>query len=127
MNQSLNRRKQPRFEIINKYNVTIRSLRNQLKHASGIDELTTIATSIVELEHKIMLEKSAGYRQLEKQKKRIKDKVEELSRLLNQAEQELENIDKKLTVKLDGYKDTLQDKINLLNLEYMELSASFTS
>ena len=123
MNQSLNRKKfrQPRFDVINRYNVAIKSLRNQLKTASGIDELTNIASKIIELEQQIMIEKSIGYQRLKDNKKQIKYKIDKLQRELNQAEGELSQIDTKLTFKINGYRKTLQARIDSLNIEYQAI------
>lgn len=107
-----------RFDRINKYSVTVKSLRNQLKHAEGLDELTTIASKIVDLENQILIERSAGYKQLEEEKKLIERKVKRLSREISRANQDLERIGNSLEFRLNGYKKTLQGKIEELNTEY---------
>jgi len=111
----------PRFEVINKYNVAIKSLRNQLKHATGIDELTNIASKIIDLENQILIEKSTGYKQLEKEKSKIEAKIIRLQREMDKASRDLNNITNSLDFKLNGYKKTLQDKIDSLNEEYQLL------
>ena len=50
----------PCFDRINRHNVAITSLKNQLKQASSIDELTVLAGKIIELEQQIVVEKTAG-------------------------------------------------------------------
>jgi hypothetical protein len=122
MSKTLNRRRQPRFDLINKHNVTIKSLRNQLYRAEGIDELTTIASKIIELEQQIMIEKSIGYRQLEESKKQLLYKINKLQRDLQRAETALSQIDTKLDFKLNGYRNKLQEKIDLLNSEYQSIA-----
>ncbi len=122
MSKTLNRRRQPRFDLINKHNVTIKSLRNQLHRAEGIDELTTIASKIIELEQQIMIEKSIGYRQLEESKKQLLYKINKLQRSLQKAEADLSQIDTKLDFKLNGYRNRLQEKIDLLNSEYQSIA-----
>lgn len=121
MNKSLTKKDNPRFEIINKYNVAIASLRNQLKQASGIDELTQIASKIIDLEHQILVEKSAGYKELEDEKKKIESKVDKLKRELKRAEDDLGRIDNSIDVKLNGYRKALQSKIENLTQEYTNI------
>ena len=116
--------RKPRFDIINKYTVAIKSLRNQLKRASGIDELTYLAGKILELENKIMIEKSIGYRELEETKKATIDKIDKLQRDLAKAESELSQIDTKLDIKLNSYRKKIQEKIESLNTEYTSLLSS---
>jgi hypothetical protein len=121
MNKSLTKKDNPRFEVINKYNVAILSLRNQLKQASGIDELTQIASKIIDLEHQILAEKSAGYKELEDEKKKIESKVDKLKRELKRAEGDLGRIDNSIDVKLNGYRKALQSKIENLTQEYTNI------
>lgn len=108
----------PRFDIINKYNITILSLRNKLKNAEGIDELTDIASKIIELEQAIMREKTVGYRRLEDEKKKIKNKIGKLQRELDTAMMELDQLDSKIDHKMNGYKTGLEKKIESLAAEY---------
>jgi predicted nucleic acid-binding Zn-ribbon protein len=124
MNKTLTKKDNPRFDIINRYNVTIISLRNQLKQAIGIDELTSIASKIIELEHQILVEKSAGYAQLEEEKKKIESKVDKLRRELKRAEDDLNRIDNSIDLKMNGYRKALQSKIDSLNDEYNEVILS---
>ena len=121
MNKTLIKKESPRFETINKYNVAIQSLRNKLKSANGIDELTNIAAKIIELENKILIEKSNGYKQLTDEKKIIEKRVDKLQRDLNQAIDDLQRIGNSLDFKLNGYKKKLQDRIDSLNDEYNSL------
>ena len=121
MNKTLIKKESPRFETINKYNVAIQSLRNKLKSANGIDELTNIAAKIIELENQILIEKSNGYKQLTDEKKIIEKRVDKLQRDLNQAIDDLQRIGNSLDFKLNGYKKKLQDRIDSLNDEYNSL------
>ena len=109
---------QPSFEKINKYNVAIKSLKNQLKNSNSIDELTIIAGKIIELEQQIVVERGAGYRQLERERKEVENKVDKIKRELRRAEDELARIDSTLDLKVNGYKKTLQLKIDALGEEY---------
>lgn len=118
MNQTLTKKHKPRFDVINKYNITIKSLRNQLARATDIDELTNIAAKIIELEHAIMLERSAGYRQIEHEQKKLVDRVNTLQRSLQLAEMELSNLTNKLDFKLNGYRAKLEEKVEQLSVEY---------
>lgn len=117
-NLGLTKKHKPRFDVINKYNITIKSLRNQLAKATDIDELTAIAAKIIELEHSIMLERSAGYRQIEYEQKKIAERVNMLQRSLQLAEMELSNLTNKLDFKLNGYRAKLEEKVENLSLEY---------
>lgn len=118
MNKTLTRKDNPRFDVINRYNVAILSLKNQLKTATGIDELTSIASKIIDLEQQILVEKTAGYKQLEKEQKEISSKVDKLRRELRRAEEELESVDHKIDHKINGYRKALQIKIDSLNEDY---------
>jgi predicted nuclease with TOPRIM domain len=121
MNKTLTKKDNPRFDVINRYNVAILSLRNQLKQANGIDELTAIAGKIIELEQQILVEKSAGYAQLEEEKKKVEGKVDKLRRELKRAEDDLNRIDNSMDLKVNGYRKALQTKIDLLNEEYNDI------
>ncbi len=121
MNKTLTKKENPRFDIINKYNVAIASLRNQLKQASGIDELTQIASKIIELEQQILVEKSAGYKELEEEKKKVEGKVDKLRRDLKRAEDDLNRIGNNIDVKINGYRRALQHKIENLTQEYINI------
>lgn len=121
MNNTLTKKENPRFEIINKYNVAILSLRNQLKQAKGIDELTQIASKIVDLEQQILVEKTVGYKELEGEKKKIETKIDKLRRELKWAENDLDRIDNTIDVKLNGYRKALQYKIENLTSDYTNI------
>lgn len=118
MSRRLTKKDLPRFDVINKYNVAIKSLRNQLKQATGIDELTNIAAKIVDLEQQIMTEKSNGYKQLEEEKKLIEKRIDTLSRELERAKGDLNRVGNSLDFKLNGYRKKLQARIDSLNDEY---------
>ena len=121
MIKTLTKKENPRFELINKYNVAISSLKNQLKQAEGIDQLTQVATKIIDLEQKILVEKAMGYKEIEEEKKKIADKVDKLRRELRAAENELTRVDNSLDLKVNGYKKALQIKIDNLSQEYMNI------
>lgn len=118
MSERLTKKDLPRFDVINKYNVAIKSLRNQLKQATGIDELTNIAAKIVDLEQQIMTEKSNGYKQLEEERKLIEKRIDNLSRELERAKGDLNRVGNSLDFKLNGYRKKLQARIDSLNSEY---------
>lgn len=121
MIKTLTKKENPRFELINKYNVAITSLKNQLKQAEGIDQLTQVATKIIDLEQKILVEKAMGYKEIEEEKKKIADKVDKLRRELKAAENELTRVDNSLDLKVNGYKKALQIKIDNLSQEYINI------
>jgi hypothetical protein len=121
MIKTLTKKENPRFELINKYNVAISSLKNQLKQAEGIDQLIQVATKIIDLEQKILVEKAMGYKEIEEEKKKIADKVDKLRRELRAAENELTRVDNSLDLKVNGYKKALQIKIDNLSQEYMNI------
>ena len=115
MSKTLIKKDLPRFDNINKYNVTIKSLRNKLKAAKGIDELTDVASKIVELENQILAEKSIGYKQLETEKKQVENKINKLQRVLTKETNKLQQIDDSLECKLNGYRKKLQLRVDSLN------------
>jgi septal ring factor EnvC (AmiA/AmiB activator) len=106
------------FEKINKFNVAIMSLKNQLRSSNNIDELTLVASKIIDLEHQIVIEKTTGYKQLEEEKKTIEYKIDKIRRDLKNAENDLHRVGNNIDLKLVGYKNALQMKIDLLNDEY---------
>lgn len=112
----------PSFDKINRINVTIRSLRNQLRVTTDISKLSQIAHKIAELEEQAVIEKSRGYKQLEKRKKTIEDKIDKMKRQLSRAESELQQVDNSLHHKVDGYRKLLQMRINMLHEEYSYLN-----
>jgi predicted nuclease with TOPRIM domain len=112
---------EPQFEKINKINISINSLKNKLKSSKGIDELTDIAGQIIELEKQIIAEKTTGYKKLEKDKKLVESKIDKIQRELKQAKEELNRLDNNLIIKVDRYKNTLQKKIEILNIEYNQI------
>ncbi len=127
MSRSLTKKDLPRFDVINKYNVAIKSLRNQLKQATGIDELTNIAAKIVDLEQQIMTEKSNGYKQLEEEKKLIEKHIGTLTRELERAKGDLNRVGNSLDFKLNGYRKKLQARIDSLNNEYTVIMGYISS
>jgi septal ring factor EnvC (AmiA/AmiB activator) len=108
----------PCFEKINKYTVAIASLKNQLKNAESIDTLTSLAGKIIELENQIIIERTVGYKYLEKERKEIEDKIDKIRRELRRAEEELRRVDNQLDHKVNGYKKLLQNRIDNLGNEY---------
>ena len=127
MNRRLTKKDLPRFSIINKYNVTIKSLRNQLKHATGIDELTNIAAKIIDLEQQVMTEKSNGYKQLAEEKKLIERRIDTLARELSRAKGDLDRVGNSLDFKINGYRKKLQAKIDSLNDEFSTIMGFMSS
>jgi len=111
----------PSFEKINRYNVAIQSLKNQLRQSQSIEELTSIASKIIELEQQIVVEKTSGYKKLEKEKKDIEAKIDKIRRELVRSEQDLARIGNSLDLKLSGYRKILQGKIESLSQEYETL------
>lgn len=111
----------PNFDKINRINVAIKSLRNQLRNTTDIEKLTQIAGSIATLEHQAVVEKSQGYKQLEKQRKHIEDKIDNMKRQLKNAEYELQRVDNSLYNKVSGYRKLLQMRINMLHEEYAQI------
>jgi predicted nuclease with TOPRIM domain len=118
MNSTLTRKVRARFDVINRYNVTIKSLKNKIKQASGIDELTMLASKIIELEQGILVEKTAGYKELEREKLQIEEKVDKAKRDLQRLESELEHLDNKLDYKVNGYRRVLESRLDNLNKDY---------
>lgn len=110
--------KSTRFDVINRYNVAIISLRNQLKQATGIDELTLIAGKIIDLEQQILVEKTAGYEELEKEKNVVESKIDKIRRELRRLEDDLQMIGNKIDLKVNVYRSVLQNKIDNLSVEY---------
>ena len=108
----------PRFDKINRINVAIRSLKNKLHNVTNIEDLSMIAKNIAELEHQAVVEKSRGYKQLEKRRKDIEEKIDTMKRKLQRAESELQQVDNSLYNKVNGYRKLLQMRINMLHEEY---------
>lgn len=127
MSKPLTKKDLPSFDAINKHNVAIQSLRNRLKAAKGIDELTNLAARIIELENKILTEKTVGYKKLEVEKKVIETRISKLSRELNKATLDLSRVDNSLDYKLNGYKQKLQTRIDSLNEEYIMIMGYISS
>jgi chromosome segregation ATPase len=125
MNKSLTNKEssvdKPSFDRINRFNVAIVSLKNQLKLSTNIDELTILASKIIELEQQIIVEKTAGYKKLEKEKKEIEDRIDKIKRELKRAEDDLQRIGNNLDLKVNGLRKTLQIRIDSLNTEYDSL------
>jgi DNA gyrase/topoisomerase IV subunit A len=127
MSKTLSKKELPRFDNINKYNVTIKSLRNKLKSAKGIDELTDIASKIIELENQILTEKTNGYKRLEHEKKQVEKKINKLQRVLTAETNNLQRIDDSLEFKLNGYRKKLQMRIDSLSDEYIMVMGYISS
>lgn len=106
------------FAVINRYKVSINSLKNELKNAKSTEELLGIASKIVELEQKILLEKAADSEKLEKKKKKLETKRDKIKRQLNQCEHELNHVTNTITVKITNYKKVLENRIEALNDSY---------
>lgn len=117
----------PSFAKINKYNVAIASLQNQLKASTSIDELTSIASKIIEFEQQVILEKTLGYKKLEKEKQTIENKIDKIRRELKRAEDDLQRVGNNLDLKVNGMRKTLQLRIESLNEEYNELVNKVTN
>lgn len=113
----------PSFEKINKCHVSIKSLRNQLQTSQNIDELTVIASKIIELEHTILFERQIGCQKLNKKKVFIINKIDRLKRQLFIAKNELNNIENILNLKLNKYKEKLERKIEDISIEYEKIVA----
>ncbi len=127
MSKTLSKKNMPRFDSINKYNVTIKSLRNKLKSAKGIDELTDIASKIIELENQILTEKTNGYKQLEVEKKQVEKKINKLQRVLTKESNKLQQIDDSLEYKLNGYRKKLQMRVDSLADDYIMVMGYISS
>lgn len=111
-------KKHPRYEIINKYNVTIQSLRQSIKLANTADELASLANKIADFERKIFLEKTAGYKQLEQERKQIQDQIDKKTRELKMLENEKNLLSNKIAIKIKGQKLELEEKIATLRKDY---------
>ncbi len=102
------------YEKINKYKVSIKSIKNKIKEANGIDELTVLASKIIELENQIVLEKNKDFLKLEKSKKEAELLVDQAKRKLKQAEYELQHLESTIELKTTKYRKELQLKIESL-------------
>lgn len=117
----MDEKESPSFELINRYNVSIASLRNQLKSADTIDQLTVIASRIISLEQKIIAEKCVACKHLYNKRMLIQRKIEDLRRNLNREEQELSHINNLINVKVSGYRKKLNHKMDTLSEEYKSI------
>jgi hypothetical protein len=113
-----NRHLVPNFDKINKYTVVICSLRNQLKTSKNIDELIVLAGKIIGLEQKILIEKTAGYKKLQRARIRAEESILKLNHLLAISEEKLSYVNSIIEFKLNGYKKNLQSKIDILKDDY---------
>ena len=112
----------PDFDKINRCNVAIQSLRNQLNQSTNIDELTLIASKIIELEQEIINERARGHKKLERKRKTVESKIDKLQRQLLAAQDELDDLDQTIDQRLNGYRKNLISRIEDLNNEFQELS-----
>jgi septal ring factor EnvC (AmiA/AmiB activator) len=99
MSVNLNNNPKPNFDIINKNKVAIKSLRTQLAKAKTVEELSSIAADIVELETQIAFEKSAGYAKYQAEKKKISMKIDKLQRSIKRSETVIDIINKHIEYK----------------------------
>ncbi len=95
----MNKNDKPNFDIINKNKVAIKSLRTQLAKAKTVEELSSIAADIVELETQIAFEKSAGYAKYQAEKKKISMKIDKLQRSIKRSENVIDIINKHIEYK----------------------------
>ena len=115
------------FSKINILNCSIRSLKNQLKSASSIDELTVITSKILDLEQCIADERIAGYQKLNRLRISLETKIDGLSDRSKPLEYELSCVTLALVHKLNTYRSILDKKITNLSCEYADLTKNLTS
>jgi predicted NAD-dependent protein-ADP-ribosyltransferase YbiA (DUF1768 family) len=94
---------EPKFDKINKLNVAISSLRNQLKTSISINEILLIASKIIELEQSVCYNRLYGCKELENKRNHIIYKIIKLKRQLTQANKNLIHIENSLDYKLNRY------------------------
>lgn len=116
----------PNFSAINVYNVAIVSLKNKLKSVTDIDELIVVSKKIIELEKKIFAERSAVYKDLEKKKQQIEQRIAKINKALEAAQDELKRITISIDVRVNSYKKSLETRIETLSKEFAELSEQLT-
>jgi hypothetical protein len=109
------------FSKINIIKCSILSLKNQLKSAASIDELTVITSKIIDLEQSIADEKLAGYQQLNITRRILEAKLSGMPERSKVIEYELNRVTLTLIHKLNGYKKVLDKKIDTLHTDYDEL------
>ena len=110
------------YDKINRCSVAIASLRRQLANANDVDELTILASKIIELEQQLTAEKLKTNIVLEKKKTEMERKIDLLRRKLTQAEEELALIKATIKRKRENTKSSLDLKISMLNKEYSDMS-----
>ena len=110
--------KSPDYQIINKSNVQAASLLNRLRKTDNINELTTIAGKIIDLEQTVLRERQAVCKRLQAQQKRIQNQIDSLRRALERKTTQLNIVKNKLDLRLVNYKKILETKINVLSGEY---------
>ena len=111
-----------KYDKINKCNVAILSLRNKLKECKSVDELTMIASKIIELEQEVLLERSIRCKKLDKERKKIENKIDKLNRKLDLAKLDLQIIDDKIHIRIESYKKQLEKRMKNLEDEYENIS-----
>lgn len=107
-----------RFDLINKYNIAIGSLKNKLKAASDINELTIVAGQIMELENKIILERTSGYQKLEKERIQVLAEIDNHKRALARLEGLLHTIEQRIKSKTTLNQKIIEAKLSQLHIEY---------
>lgn len=107
-----------RYDLINRYSVSIASLRNRLKRTVSVDELAIIASKIIDLENRIMAEKNSGCKELEIKRATVEERIKKLRSLLRESKRELRHINKEIDAKIMLYRKELDGRIMLLKDEY---------
>jgi hypothetical protein len=91
--------KVPKFYLINKYQITIKSLKSKINDENITNEkLLEYYNKIVNLERQIMTELQVNCKELETIKQKKINKVDKLQRKLLKAEDELNQVNNKIKV-----------------------------
>jgi len=106
------------FDRVNKINIMVSSLRNQLKHCSTIDEMNIVAANIISLEHQCALEKIGDCQELEQERHRAQARVDKLRNELLTAENELLLVSKKINTKISIHLKSMQKNVDRIERDY---------
>lgn len=108
----------PRFDLINRYKVSIKSLQNKLKNSKNTDELTVTAGKIIELEELIFLEKTAKIKTLEKKKQAMELSLAKMQKDISNTQKAIAEINSTIT----NISSTHTSNIDILSETYVSLS-----
>lgn len=101
------------YNLLHRVGVSIGSCRNELTKAKTLEEVSTLADKLTDLERQIVLKRQEDVRLMIQRRESILKKIEQLN-------QELKRIDKQYHSKIEWYKRQVKSRIDELDLEVQE-------